>query len=302
MSLTVPKFSSLGFGMLAAVRLLRDEAEARLVAIEGQTNWANTNKTAVRFASTANIVGTRSGSVLTVTATGALGAIDGVTPALGDRCLLKDQTTGADKGIYTVTSLGGVGLHATFTRAADADTSAELTSGSRVFVSEGTVSAGETYTLTTAAPITLNTTSQTWTKGVTAAALASTANGKGASTIGIEDAASKYTATNVEAALAEAKVLLDQAPGFQAGAATLSSGTITVNTGITVAANSEVIPIEIGAITGSANFASLRELKSSRVNGGPGVGTIVLEAVASDGAKDADAAGAIRFVILTPLV
>lgn len=302
MALTVPKFSSLGFGMLAAVKLLRDEAEARLVAIEGQTNWANTNKTAVRFASTANLAATRVANVLTMDANGALATIDGVTAVVGNRCLLKDQSTGADRGIYTVTSLGGASAKASFTRAEDADTSAELLSGSRVFVSEGTVAAGETYTLTTAAPITLNTTSQTWTKGVTAAGLASVANGKGASTIGIEDAASKYTATNVEAALAEAKVLLDQAPGFQTGAATLSSGTITVNTGITVAANSEVIPIEIGAITGSTNFASLRELKASRVNGGPGVGTIVLEAVGDDGAKDADAAGAIRFVILTPLV
>jgi hypothetical protein len=93
----------------------------------------------------------------------------------------------------------------------------------------------------------------------------------------------------------------DSLASFQAGAATLVAGTVTVATGITVSADSEVIPIAIGAITGSTNFGSLRELKASRVNGAPGVGTIVLEAVGADGAKDVDAAGAIRFVILTPL-
>jgi hypothetical protein len=90
------------------------------------------------------------------------------------------------------------------------------------------------------------------------------------------------------------------APGMQAVDATLVAGTITIAAGITVAANSEVIPLLIGAITGSTNFASLRELKASRVNGAPGVGSIVIEAVGADGAKDVDAAGAIRVVILTP--
>lgn len=93
---------------------------------------------------------------------------------------------------------------------------------------------------------------------------------------------------------------LAQAPAMQAGAATLASGTATVNTGIYVSAASEVVPILTGAITGSTNFGSLRELKASRVAGAPGTGTIVLEAVGADGAKDTDAAGAIRFLIFTP--
>lgn len=122
----------------------------------------------------------------------------------------------------------------------------------------------------------------------------------GAGAVGILDAGTLYTATTVEAALAEVRTLTNKAPAMQVGAATLASGTATVNTGIVVAANSEVIPIAIGAITGSTNYGGLRELKSSRVNGAAGTGTIVLEAVGADGAKDADAAGAIRFVILTP--
>jgi hypothetical protein len=90
-------------------------------------------------------------------------------------------------------------------------------------------------------------------------------------------------------------------PAMQAVNATLASGTVTINTGIVIASNSEVIATMIGAITGSTNLAGLRELKASRVNGAAGVGAVVIEAVGADGAKDTDAAGAIRVLILTPL-
>lgn len=46
---------------------------------------------------------------------------------------------------------------------------------------------------------------------VTAVDLASTANGDGASLVGVEDAGGYYTAANVEAALAEVKVIADAA-------------------------------------------------------------------------------------------
>lgn len=93
---------------------------------------------------------------------------------------------------------------------------------------------------------------------------------------------------------------VQNAPLMQAVNATLVAGTVTIAAGITVAANSEVIPLLIGPITGSTNFASLEELKASRVNGAPGVGTVVIEALNNSGALDVDAAGAIRVVILTP--
>lgn len=89
-------------------------------------------------------------------------------------------------------------------------------------------------------------------------------------------------------------------PAMQAVNATLAAGTITIATGITVAASSEVVPVLIGALTGSTNFASLGELKASRVNGAPGVGTVVIQAYGADGALDVDAAGAIRVLIFTP--
>ena len=64
-------------------------------------------KQPVRVATTAN------GTLATAFANGQ--TIDGVTLATGDRILIKDQSTGADNGIYTVNSSGAP------TRATDAD-------------------------------------------------------------------------------------------------------------------------------------------------------------------------------------
>lgn len=90
------------------------------------------------------------------------------------------------------------------------------------------------------------------------------------------------------------------APIMQAVNATLAAGTVTISSGLTIAANSEVLPLQIGAIAGSTNFGSLRELKASRVVGAPGTGAVVIQAVGNDGALDVDAAGAIRVLVLTP--
>jgi hypothetical protein len=128
--------------------------------------------------------------------------------------------------------------------------------------------------------------------------LASQATGFGASLIGVD-----ATNNNLEVALAAVKAKADAAPAFQAVAAgAMVSGTLTISTGLVIATASEVVPILRGAVTGSNNFGSLRELVSSRVNGGAGVGTVVIQAVDSMGAIDVDAAvasGLIHVVVLT---
>ena len=78
--------------------------------------------------------------------------IDGVSVVAGDRVLVKDQTTGADNGIYVCDS-------STWSRATDADSNAEVTGGMFTFVEEGTTNADAGFVLTTNNPITLNTTS-----------------------------------------------------------------------------------------------------------------------------------------------
>lgn len=79
---------------------------------------------------------------------GALGAIDGVTLAAGDRLLVNNESTGSNNGIYVVTSAGGAGKYL-LTRAVDCSTSADLQSGMLVAVSEGTANADSAWLLTT---------------------------------------------------------------------------------------------------------------------------------------------------------
>lgn len=84
--------------------------------------------------------------------------IDGVTLATGDRILIKNQSTGAENGIYTVNASG------TPTRATDADINAEVTGGMFVFVEEGTANADTGWVLTNDGAITLGTTALTFTQ------------------------------------------------------------------------------------------------------------------------------------------
>jgi hypothetical protein len=113
---------------------------------------------AVRVATTASLAGTRATNVITASANGALAAVDGITLAVNDRILLKNQGGGAssvDNGIYTVTSLGSSTTKWTLTRAADA-----LTGGMNVSVTSGTAGGGKAFYISAPASgaITLNTT------------------------------------------------------------------------------------------------------------------------------------------------
>ena len=101
-------------------------------------------KASVRVATTAN------GTLATAYENGD--TIDGVVLATGDRILLKDQSTGAENGIYTVNASGAP------TRAIDADANAEVTSGMFTFVTEGTTNGDSGWVLTTNDPITVGST------------------------------------------------------------------------------------------------------------------------------------------------
>ena len=114
-------------------------------------------KASVRVASTANVS-------VTYTATGGTSArgqitaapntLDGVSLAAGNRLLLKDQTTGAQNGIWVVSTLG-TGANGVWDRATDFDQDTEVTSGAFTFVEEGTTNADSGWVLTTNNPITI---------------------------------------------------------------------------------------------------------------------------------------------------
>jgi hypothetical protein len=115
---------------------------------------ANDYKASVRVATTAAI---------TTLAGGAPNTLDGITLVLGDRILVKDQGTGSQNGLYSVTTLG-TGINGTWTRTTDADGAGELTSGAVVSVEEGATNADSQWQLTTDGAITLGTTALVFTK------------------------------------------------------------------------------------------------------------------------------------------
>ncbi len=88
----------------------------------------------------------------------------------GDRVLVKDQTTGTNNGLY-------VAAAGAWTRATDADASAEVTPGMLVTVEEGSTLADTVWELTTNGPIVLGTTVLTF--ELTAAMTATQADAEG---------------------------------------------------------------------------------------------------------------------------
>lgn len=108
-------------------------------------------KDSVRAASTANVTVTYAatgGTSARGQITAAPNTLDGVTLANGNRILLKDQSTGAQNGIWVVTTVG-TGANGVWDRATDFDADAEVTAGAFTFVTEGTVNGDSGWVLTT---------------------------------------------------------------------------------------------------------------------------------------------------------
>lgn len=131
------------------INAMLSELYTLVAALGGQA------KAPVRAASTAN------GTLATDFENGD--TLDGVTLATGDRILLKNQSAGAENGIYIVAASGAPA------RATDAGSSTELVNAA-VWVSEGTANADHLYVCTTNAPITVDTTALTWVNPFAAAA------------------------------------------------------------------------------------------------------------------------------------
>ena len=119
-------------------------------------------------ATTANLTATYNngvsgvGATLTNAGAQAAFAVDGYTATLGARILVKNQTAGAENGVYTVTTLGSGSTNWVLTRATDMDdvgnSSNQLGPGDYVFVSSGTQNGGTAWVVTTPLPITIGTT------------------------------------------------------------------------------------------------------------------------------------------------
>ena len=83
--------------------------------------------------------------------------IDGVLVAVGDRVLVKNQTTASENGIYYVDT-------GSWRRTKDFARSSDVVTGSQVFVTNGTVAGGASFIVATSGSITIGTTSIAFTQ------------------------------------------------------------------------------------------------------------------------------------------
>lgn len=146
---------------LGVVRLTGDTMSGELILFGNPTNALGATpkqyvdaiasgldfKDACYAASTANLnaiyANGAAGEGATLTNNGALAAfsIDGVSPPINSRILVKDQTTTLENGIYTLTTVGSGAVAWVLTRATDFDTPAEIPAGAWTIINNGTVNA-----------------------------------------------------------------------------------------------------------------------------------------------------------------
>ena len=98
------------------------------------------------------------GATLTASSNGAI-VVDGVSLSVGDRLLVKNQTTASENGIYSVTTQGDGSTAFVLTRATPEDQPSDLSGGAFVFVEEGTANADNGYVFTPTGDPTFGTTS-----------------------------------------------------------------------------------------------------------------------------------------------
>lgn len=109
------------------------------------------------------------GATITANANGAL-SVDGATPSVGQRILVKNETSGNApyNGIYTVTTVGNGSTAFVLTRATDFDESGtgpnQIDAGDFVLILSGTTNANTSWVQQTPLPITVGTTALVFTQ------------------------------------------------------------------------------------------------------------------------------------------
>lgn len=110
-------------------------------------NW----QTSAVAASTADLTATYAngaagvGATLTNAAAMAAFSVDGVSPAINSRILVKNQTNTFENGIYDLTTVGSGAVNWVLTRSTDYDTPAEIMPGDILAVQSGTVNGSTTW-------------------------------------------------------------------------------------------------------------------------------------------------------------
>lgn len=124
------------------------------------TNKAYVDSVAIGLTIKAAVVAATVGSNITLSG-GAPSTLDGVSLSTSARVLVKDQTDPKQNGIYQVATLGS-GSNGTWSRTTDADTGAELPTGSYVLVNGGTTLSSTSWVMNTPGTIVIGTSNIVW--------------------------------------------------------------------------------------------------------------------------------------------
>ena len=173
--------------------------------------------TASAAATTANLTATYNngtagvGATLTNSGAQAAFAVDGYTASLNDRILVKDQTTGAQNGIYTVTTVGTILTNWVLTRATDFNTVGTgpnyIETGASTFINGGTTWGSTSWVMNTTGTITVGSTSLVWVQtsssgNITVSApITKTGNTIGLGTVGVANGGTGLTSLTAYAVL-----------------------------------------------------------------------------------------------------
>lgn len=174
--------------------------------------------TSCRVATTATLTATYSngssgvGATLTNSGTKAAISIDGVSLSANDRVLVKNQSTAAQNGIYTVTTVGSGSVNWVLTRATDFNTAAAngIVEGAYTVIEEGTANAGTLWIETGAGPFTVGTTAISFTElSVAPQTLTFTGNvtGTGSGSIALTIGASQVTNAMLAGSIAASNLI-----------------------------------------------------------------------------------------------
>lgn len=222
-------------------------------------------KQSVRAASTANVSVTYNATGGTSTRgqiTAAPNTLDGVTLAANDRILLKNQSTGAQNGIWVVSTLG-TGANGVWDRATDFDTDAEVTAGAFAFVEEGTTNGDSGWVLATNNPITIG--------GASGTAL--TFNQFSSAGSGVSSFSAGTTGLTPSTATTGAVTLAGTLAAANGGTGVSNSSTITLGGNILTA----------GALTFSGAFGTTFTVTASTSVTLPTSGTLLSDGSTVDG-------------------